>query len=120
MCWVRRFGFSTVTAPPRSLGLEYERLAAQQKAQKLVGELAKCKKVSRPFPSWSRCMLTEISLWHACSYHEMLRAETAGQEVVNATRQLQALGGFEVVRPEELLRRAYILLDSMIRAKAVH
>jgi hypothetical protein len=50
----------------------------------------------------------------------MLRAETAGQEVVNATRQLQALGGFEVVRPEELLRRAYILLDSMIRAKAVH
>jgi hypothetical protein len=49
----------------------------------------------------------------------MLRAETAGQEVVNATRQLQALGGFEVVRPEELLRRAYILLDSMIRAKAV-
>jgi hypothetical protein len=70
--------------------------------------------------SWNRSILTEISLCHACSCHEMLRAETAGQEVVNATRQLQALGGFEVVRPEELLRRAYILLDSMIRAKAVH
>jgi hypothetical protein len=93
MCWVRRFGFSTVTAPPRSLGLEYERLAAQQKAQKLVGELAKCKKVSRPFPSWSRCMLTEISLWHACSYHEMLRAETAGQDAAIVSAQLALLRG---------------------------
>jgi hypothetical protein len=27
--------------------------------------------VSRPFPSWSRSILTEIYLCHACSYHEI-------------------------------------------------
>jgi hypothetical protein len=36
--------------------------------------------VSRPFPSWSRSILTEISLCHACSCQEILRTETAGQE----------------------------------------
>jgi hypothetical protein len=35
--------------------------------------------VSRPFPSWNRCILTEIYLCHACSCQEILRAETAGQ-----------------------------------------
>jgi hypothetical protein len=36
--------------------------------------------VSRPFPSWNRSILTEISLCHACSCQEILRVETAGQE----------------------------------------
>jgi hypothetical protein len=27
--------------------------------------------VSRPFPSWTRSILTEIYLCHACSYHEI-------------------------------------------------
>eukprot|EP01047_Picozoa_sp_COSAG01_P013693 COSAG01_NODE_650_length_14506_cov_24.157354_6_plen_114_part_00 len=27
--------------------------------------------VSRPFPSWNRCILTEIYLCHACSYQEI-------------------------------------------------
>eukprot|EP01047_Picozoa_sp_COSAG01_P044372 COSAG01_NODE_4003_length_5442_cov_6.778027_6_plen_289_part_00 len=94
MCRGRRFGFSTVTTPPRSLGLEYERLAAQQKAQKLVGELAKCKKVSRrPLPSWSRCISAEIELCHACSCHEMLRAEAAGQDAAIVSAQLALLRG---------------------------
>eukprot|EP01047_Picozoa_sp_COSAG01_P020180 COSAG01_NODE_1142_length_11533_cov_9.907381_11_plen_143_part_00 len=35
--------------------------------------------VSRPFPSWNRFILTEISLCHACSCQERLRTETAGQ-----------------------------------------
>ena len=35
--------------------------------------------VSRPFPSWNRFILTEISLCHACSCQEILRTETAGQ-----------------------------------------
>jgi hypothetical protein len=35
--------------------------------------------VSRPFPSWDRSTLAEIYLCHACSCHELLRAETAGQ-----------------------------------------
>jgi hypothetical protein len=35
--------------------------------------------VSRPFPSWNRSILTEISLCHVCSGQEILRAETAGQ-----------------------------------------
>jgi hypothetical protein len=35
--------------------------------------------VSRPFPSWNRSILTEIYLCHACSCHEILRTETAGQ-----------------------------------------
>jgi|EP01049_Picozoa_sp_SAG25_P011007 hypothetical protein len=35
--------------------------------------------VSRPFPSWNRSILTEISLCHACSCQEILRTETAGQ-----------------------------------------
>eukprot|EP01047_Picozoa_sp_COSAG01_P070291 COSAG01_NODE_10611_length_2122_cov_4.310924_2_plen_83_part_00 len=35
--------------------------------------------MSRPFPSWSRSMLTEIYLCHACTCHAILRAETAGQ-----------------------------------------
>jgi hypothetical protein len=35
--------------------------------------------VSRPFPSWNRSKLTEISLRHACSCQEILRAETARQ-----------------------------------------
>jgi hypothetical protein len=35
--------------------------------------------VRRPFPSWDRSMLAEISLCHACSCHEILRTETAGQ-----------------------------------------
>jgi diketogulonate reductase-like aldo/keto reductase len=33
----------------------------------------------RPFPSWNRCILTEIYLCHACSCQEILRTETAGQ-----------------------------------------
>eukprot|EP01047_Picozoa_sp_COSAG01_P027591 COSAG01_NODE_1825_length_9137_cov_246.763886_9_plen_223_part_00 len=37
-------------------------------------------KVSRPFPSWNRSISTEIYLCHACSCHEMLRTETAGQD----------------------------------------
>jgi|EP01049_Picozoa_sp_SAG25_P010778 hypothetical protein len=36
--------------------------------------------VSRPFPSQSRSILTEIYLCHACSCQEILRTETAGQE----------------------------------------
>jgi hypothetical protein len=35
--------------------------------------------VSRLFPSWHRSMLTEIYLCHACSCHEILRRDTAGQ-----------------------------------------
>jgi arylsulfatase A-like enzyme len=35
--------------------------------------------VSRPFSSWNRPILAEIYLCHACSYHEILRTETAGQ-----------------------------------------
>jgi hypothetical protein len=35
--------------------------------------------VSRPFPSWDRSILTEITLCHACSCRELLRTETAGQ-----------------------------------------
>eukprot|EP01047_Picozoa_sp_COSAG01_P022098 COSAG01_NODE_1303_length_10815_cov_14.897938_2_plen_356_part_00 len=35
--------------------------------------------VGRPFPSWNRSILTEISLCHACSCQEALRTETAGQ-----------------------------------------
>eukprot|EP01047_Picozoa_sp_COSAG01_P088780 COSAG01_NODE_21056_length_920_cov_1.985384_1_plen_289_part_10 len=35
--------------------------------------------VSRPFSSWSRSILTEVYLCHACSYQEILRAKTAGQ-----------------------------------------
>jgi hypothetical protein len=27
--------------------------------------------VSRAFPSWNRSILTEIYLYHACSYHEI-------------------------------------------------
>eukprot|EP01047_Picozoa_sp_COSAG01_P063179 COSAG01_NODE_8146_length_2904_cov_10.815686_2_plen_94_part_00 len=34
---------------------------------------------SAPFPSWNRSMLTEIYLYHACSYHEILRMDTARQ-----------------------------------------
>eukprot|EP01049_Picozoa_sp_SAG25_P013352 SAG25_NODE_2044_length_2002_cov_2.596427_2_plen_80_part_00 len=37
--------------------------------------------VSRPFPSWNRSILTEISLRHACSCQEMLRTETAAQVI---------------------------------------
>jgi hypothetical protein len=36
--------------------------------------------VSRPFPSWNRSILTEIYRCHACSCHEILRTDTAGQE----------------------------------------
>jgi hypothetical protein len=36
--------------------------------------------VSRAFASWNRSILTEISLCHACSCHQILRAETAGQK----------------------------------------
>eukprot|EP01047_Picozoa_sp_COSAG01_P006364 COSAG01_NODE_230_length_21075_cov_13.811603_3_plen_186_part_00 len=36
--------------------------------------------VSRAFPPWNRAILTEISLCHACSCHEILRTPTAGQE----------------------------------------
>jgi hypothetical protein len=35
--------------------------------------------VRRPFPSWNRSILTEISLCHTCSCQEILRTETAGQ-----------------------------------------
>eukprot|EP01047_Picozoa_sp_COSAG01_P006727 COSAG01_NODE_247_length_20443_cov_52.339543_7_plen_200_part_00 len=35
--------------------------------------------VSRPFPSWSRSILAEIYLCHACSCQETLRTEPAGQ-----------------------------------------
>jgi hypothetical protein len=34
--------------------------------------------VSQAFPSWTRSILTEIYLCHACSYH-VLRTETPGQ-----------------------------------------
>jgi hypothetical protein len=33
--------------------------------------LDECTPVSRVFPSWNRCILTEIYLCHACSYHEI-------------------------------------------------
>eukprot|EP01047_Picozoa_sp_COSAG01_P014510 COSAG01_NODE_708_length_14125_cov_3.872745_10_plen_78_part_00 len=36
-------------------------------------------KVSRPFSSWMRSILAEIYLCHACSAHEIVRVETAGQ-----------------------------------------
>ena len=36
--------------------------------------------VSAPFSSWNRSILTEIYLCHACSRHELLRSETAGQK----------------------------------------
>ena len=35
--------------------------------------------VSRPFPSWNRSILTDISLCHACSCQEILRAEPCGR-----------------------------------------
>jgi hypothetical protein len=35
--------------------------------------------VRRAFPSWNRSTLTEIYRCHACSCHEILRMETAGQ-----------------------------------------
>jgi hypothetical protein len=47
--------------------------------------------VSRPFPSWNRSILTEISLCHACSCEEMLRTETAGQ-VINGGLDLHVGG----------------------------
>jgi hypothetical protein len=37
-------------------------------------------RVSRPFPSWNRSILTDIYLCHACSGQEILRTETAGQD----------------------------------------
>jgi hypothetical protein len=37
--------------------------------------------VSRPFPSWNRSISTEIYLCHACSYHDILRTDTAGQDL---------------------------------------
>eukprot|EP01047_Picozoa_sp_COSAG01_P014628 COSAG01_NODE_716_length_14085_cov_18.724010_7_plen_345_part_00 len=37
--------------------------------------------MSRPFPSWIRSILTEIYLCHACSCQDILRTETAGQDV---------------------------------------
>eukprot|EP01047_Picozoa_sp_COSAG01_P078038 COSAG01_NODE_14273_length_1474_cov_1.242182_1_plen_243_part_10 len=46
--------------------------------------------VSRAFPSWKRSTLTEIYLCHACSCHEILRAETPGQ-VVDHVRARPAL-----------------------------
>jgi hypothetical protein len=47
--------------------------------------------VSRPFPSWNRSILTEIYLCHACSCHEILRTETAGQGPSDS-QSLQAVG----------------------------
>jgi hypothetical protein len=51
--------------------------------------------VSRAFPSWKRSILAEIYLWHACSCHEILRAETAGQVCLGCSpvlpRWLQSL-----------------------------
>jgi hypothetical protein len=61
--------------------------------------------VSRPFPSWNRFILAEIYLGHACSGHEILRAETAGPQmsyrlrrVRHRNEQLQKLKTF-LVRP---------------------
>jgi hypothetical protein len=44
-----------------------------------LGAVAEAAEVSRPFPSWNRSILTEISLCHACSRQEILRVETARQ-----------------------------------------
>jgi hypothetical protein len=44
-----------------------------------LGPAGRGRGVSRPFPSWDRSILTEIYLCHACSCHEVSRAETAGQ-----------------------------------------
>eukprot|EP01047_Picozoa_sp_COSAG01_P044548 COSAG01_NODE_4039_length_5406_cov_1.715980_1_plen_141_part_10 len=49
-------------------------------------ELERWEEVDRPFPSWKRSILTEIYLCHACSCQEILRTETAGQEVDRLTR----------------------------------
>jgi hypothetical protein len=48
------------------------------------GNLPEGSGVSRPFPSWSRSMLTEIDLCHVCSCPEILRVETVGQVVAAA------------------------------------
>eukprot|EP01047_Picozoa_sp_COSAG01_P025106 COSAG01_NODE_1573_length_9865_cov_132.568503_5_plen_103_part_00 len=59
--------------------------------------------VSRPFPSWNRSILAESHLCHACSCHEILRTETAGQDPEHPAR-VQAHEGRRMVGGPQQVR----------------
>eukprot|EP01047_Picozoa_sp_COSAG01_P057946 COSAG01_NODE_6764_length_3509_cov_25.877419_2_plen_197_part_00 len=75
------------------------------------GEALTGGRVSRPFSSWNRPILTEIYLCHACSCQETLRVKTAGQVhrralgCAHATdeRPAKIAGGHGSMRPSPAL-----------------
>jgi hypothetical protein len=71
--------------------------------------------VSAPFPSFARPVLTDISLCHACSCQEMLRAETARQEHGCFLR----LPYQPTLPPEEILEDESLHSDAAVAAASV-
>eukprot|EP01047_Picozoa_sp_COSAG01_P006291 COSAG01_NODE_227_length_21107_cov_85.615099_21_plen_93_part_00 len=65
--------------------------------------------VSRPFASWSRPILTEIYLCHACSCQEIMRATTAEQAALSADGSADpSLARLRAIKPAAAWRQVCV------------